>query len=167
MKLVAARLTPLSAGAVVLIAGACAAASHLRWNLTESLPRGLYARWSSTSAPARGDIVAFQVPESVHKLVFGRGYLPRRAQLFKQVAAGPGDHVCLRDGRYEVNGKVLGPILTTDSSGRPLPSFPFCGQVPPDSYFVATSTARSFDSRYFGPVPAFALRDWLTPLWTF
>jgi conjugative transfer signal peptidase TraF len=167
MKTVSARLTRLFATAAVVTAIACTVASHLRWNLTDSLPRGLYARWSATSAPSRGDIVAFDVPENVRQLVLGRGYLPSHTQLFKRVAAGPGDHVCLHDGRYEVNGTVLGPILATDSAGHPLPSARFCGRVPPDTYFVATSKPRSFDSRYFGALPRSALRDRLTPLWTF
>ena len=155
----------LTAGLAVTLLG-CLLASRLAWNLTDSLPRGLYARSLVRSGPHLGDIVAFEVPESVRDLVYGRRYLPPGAQLFKTVVAGPGDHVCTRDSLFEVNHRPVGPVLRADAQGNPLPFFEFCGVVPADSYFVASATPRSFDSRYFGPLRVESLAQ-LRPLWTY
>jgi conjugative transfer signal peptidase TraF len=157
----------LLVGGAGLVAVACGVATHLCWNLTDSLPRGLYLRRRAAAAPARNAIVAIPVPPSVEGLVFGRRYLPAGAQLFKRVAGLPGDRVCVNRERYEVNGELLGPVLASDSAGNALPSALFCGVVPEGMYFLAGDTRRSFDSRYFGPVPAAALTDRLTPLWTY
>jgi conjugative transfer signal peptidase TraF len=156
----------LAAVATLLGVGARLPA-HLRWNLTSSLPRGLYLVRHRSQPPSRGSLVAFAVPEGAADVVFGRGYLPQGAFLMKRVAAVPGDRVCTREGRYEVNGVSLGEVFEDDASGRPLPHHSFCGLVPPDRYYVATSIARSFDSRYFGPLPTAALTERLRPLWTY
>ena len=42
----------------------------------------------------------------------------------------------------------------------------FCGAVPKDSAFVATSARLSFDSRYFGPVPLSSLTV-AVAVWTY
>jgi conjugative transfer signal peptidase TraF len=158
-------LACLSAAAVAL--GGPWLAPHLRWNLTASVPRGLYYGTALEGSPSRGELVAFPVPEAVAPVVFGRGLLPRGAYLIKYVAGVPGDWVCLDAGRYEVNGELVGEVRALDSAGLPLPSFSFCGAVAPGHYFVATEASNSFDSRYFGPLPASALREKLRPLWTF
>jgi type IV secretory pathway protease TraF len=78
----------------------------------------------------------------------------------------PGDHVCLRNGRYEVGGVTISMMAPTDSVGRALRVFDFCGVVPEGMAFVATPVPSSLDSRYFGPVPTHALTVAM-PLWTF
>jgi conjugative transfer signal peptidase TraF len=154
-------------GGLGMVALGCGVAAHLCWNLTDSLPRGLYVRHRASTPPARNGIVAIQVPPNVEALVFERRYLPAGAQLFKRVVGLPGDRVCLGRGQYEVNGASLGLVLASDSAGNSLPTALFCGVVPDGLYFLAGDTPRSFDSRYFGPLPAAALTDRLTPLWTY
>jgi len=156
----------LAGGAALASALACVLASHLVWNVTPSLPFGLY--WLSRGAPpARGALVAFAVPASVRDLVFDRRYLPRGAFLVKPVAAMSGDIVCTEGGALSVNGQRLGPILTEDTAGRPLPHYEGCGPVVGGMIFVASRYAKSFDSRTFGPVAVADLRGRVTPLWTY
>jgi len=52
-----------------------------------------------------------------------------------------------------------------DSAGRPLVHFPFGHfRVPPgELWLFAPYHPRSYDSRYFGPVAAAAVRGWLIP----
>jgi conjugative transfer signal peptidase TraF len=138
----------------------------LTWNHTTSLPVGIYAR-QGLQQLRRGQIVAIEPPVNVQDLVRARGYLRPGEQLFKKVVALPGDRVCVSGGNYEVNGFVLGAVLTADRAGRPLPSFPFCGTVPGDRFWLGTTSPRSFDSRYFGPVARRDLRSSLVPVWTF
>jgi type IV secretory pathway protease TraF len=82
----------------------------------------------------------------------------------KVVAAMPGDRVCLDGAVYEVNGLVVARVLLSDSLGRALLPYHFCGEVPEGQAFVITQAPRSFDSRYFGPVPLSTLTV-VKPLW--
>jgi conjugative transfer signal peptidase TraF len=152
----AALLVPILASAI---------GSALTWNLTPSIPRGLYVRLPGL-APRVGSTVEFPIPLMAKSLVSERRYLPGGADLVKTVVAVPGDEVCLQQGRFEVRGRVIAAIREIDSRGRPLHPFGFCGPVPPGHAFVATTAPLSFDSRYFGPVPLSTLTV-VKPLWTF
>jgi conjugative transfer signal peptidase TraF len=144
----------------------CLLASHLIWNWTPSLPRGLY--WLSRgAAPSPGRLVAFPVPADVRDLVALRRYLPPGAMLVKPVVAARGDRVCTEGGALTVNGAPLGTILTQDTAGRPLPHYEGCGALPDGQLFVASHYAKSFDSRTFGPIAAQDIRGTVTPLWTY
>jgi conjugative transfer signal peptidase TraF len=157
-------------GAVLLVAvltvgvGACTG-RHFLWNLSASLPRGLYLLEPSR-VPRRGAIVAFEPPPPAAAEVAARRYLPEGASLLKIVAALPGDRVCLHESAFVVNGELVGPIVRQDSAGRPLTPFDFCGPVPAGRAFVATTAPLSYDSRYFGPV-ALASLTVAVPAWTY
>jgi conjugative transfer signal peptidase TraF len=151
----------IAAGAIV---ASSAAGSLFLWNLSPSLPRGLY-RTERGRAAALGATVAFEPPSAAVALIVERGYLPRGALLLKMVVALPGDHVCIGDA-FRVNGRLIGSVPTGDSSGRTLKPYRFCGSVSPGCAFVATPASHSFDSRYFGPLPLHSLIP-VRPVWTF
>lgn len=117
-------------------------------NPTESLPRGLYVK---SSAPlAVGAIVEFHTPDVVRSHVDG-GF----EYLLKPVVAGPGDRVDTTTGRVIVNGTAIADsnLLSTDSQGRPVPSWCDSRVLGPDEFFVlSTRIPNSVDSRYFGPI---------------
>jgi conjugative transfer signal peptidase TraF len=168
--LTARELAGLYAQVAVVTAGvsalACVLASHLLWNWTPSLPRGLY--WLSRGEPARlGALVAFPVPDGVRDLVEERKYLPPGALLVKPVVAMDPDRVCTDGGVLTVNGTPLGAVLTRDTAGRPLPHDHVCGPVPEGLVYVASHYAKSFDSRTFGPVPRSDIQGTVMPLWTY
>jgi len=151
---------------LLIVAGTCALAYRLIYNWTESLPVGFY--WLGPNPkPARGDLVAFPIPDDVRWLVHERRYVPDGAYLVKPVVALPGDQVCTDDGVFKVNDEVIGRVLTQDRAGRPLPHADVCKAVPPGEVYVASHHPRSFDSRTFGSVPLSAIRGTVTPLWTF
>jgi conjugative transfer signal peptidase TraF len=163
------RFGAVTMAAAVVVAASCVLVRRagLAWNRTPSLPIGIYSSGIVNGSPRRGQIVAIHAPESVRDLVVARGYLKPGEQLFKRIVGAPGDRVCLSGSRYEVNGNVIGPIFAADREGLPLPSFAFCGTVPADTYWLGTPSPRSFDSRYFGPVPGAAVLSVLEPRWTF
>jgi len=152
-----------------------------RINTSPSLPRGLYLevpRGWRERAPARGDLVLACAPAAGAELARRRGYLgdgpcgagaAGGAQLLgKVVLAGAGDEVVFGPDGLAVNGRAVGASrpLARDSAGRPLAHWPFgrFRMAPGDVWLFAPSHPRSYDSRYFGPVPAAAVRGWLMPL---
>jgi conjugative transfer signal peptidase TraF len=150
---------------LTIVAGASALARCFTWNLSSSLPRGLYVL-ERECAPTRGSVVFFSPPPSAARLIAERGYLPSGASLLKVVVGLPGDFVEVGEGGVSINGRPLGPVISRDRSGRSLEPFVLCGQLSVGEAFVATTAPGSFDSRYFGPVSLSTLVV-ARPLWTY
>ncbi|MER8515641.1 signal peptidase I [Mesorhizobium sp. M1060] len=137
----------------------------LVWNASASAPVGLY-RVASRS-PARGDFVLVRPPRPVADLAAERFYLPSNVPLIKRLAALPGEHVCTFGNAITIGGEIAARRLATDTQHRPLPWWNACRKLAADEVFLLGSDKdRSFDSRYFGPVPAENIIGRLVPLWT-
>jgi conjugative transfer signal peptidase TraF len=88
----------------------------------------------------------------------------------KPVVARFGDTVEFSEGGVAVNRRLLpntAPRIA-DTQGRPLQHFPFGRYVVQRGtvWVASTYNPRSFDSRYFGPVPESLIRAHLRPLVT-
>jgi conjugative transfer signal peptidase TraF len=136
----------------------------VRINTSPSLPMGLYV----TTVDGSAKLVEFCLAEPFATLSIVRGYRHRGtcsdggAPLLKPIIAKPGDVVDVSSLGLSVNGTPLPNTapLTTDTKGRRLEAWP-SGRyvVAPGTVWVASSYhRRSFDSRYFGPVPTAAIR---------
>ena len=145
----------------------------LRINTTQSLPMGFYI----TGTEPHANLIEFCPAEPFASLAIERDYRDPgncpdgAAPLLKPVVAHAGDVVEVSRKGIAVNGSLLRntAALKTDTKGRPLTAWKF-GQyvVAPGTVWVASSyNPRSFDSRYFGPIPVSAIRDHLRPLLTF
>jgi conjugative transfer signal peptidase TraF len=138
-------------------------------NLTVSAPRGVYlVREADASLLSRGQWVRLTVPERFTGYVYGRRWLAPGTPLLKTVAGLPGDVLCVGDGHFTVNGKVLGPVFATDSHGLLLPVIRGCSMVPAGQFVpVSTFHPKSFDGRYMGAVPMALITGRASLLWTF
>ena len=107
----------------------------------------------------RGDVIVFKYPED-----------PRR-DFVKRTVALPGDQVEIRDKAVLVNGEAEREPRVSHSDARIIPNdsglpdsarrrdqvSPF--RVPPGSYFaLGDNRDNSYDSRFWGPVPAANLK---------
>lgn len=139
-------------------------ALHVTYNTSASIPRGFYL---VTAQPPRvGDILLARLPAAVAQLAAARHYLPTGVPLIKPIAAGYGDHVCVRDGVVRINGRSVARTLAADRLGRPLAAWPGCRLLGPDEWFLLNpGRPDSFDSRYFGPIPHTAAYGQAVPLW--
>jgi type IV secretory pathway protease TraF len=109
-------------------------------NETPSLPRGLYAR--SAEPLSHGAIVAFAQPAAARAYLQTLGY-PESAYLLKRVTGLPGEAIA---------AEAL-PQLAADRRGVALPQTEARTTLAEGEVFVTGDTgARSFDSRYFGPL---------------
>jgi conjugative transfer signal peptidase TraF len=148
---------------------------HLRIMLTDSsAAAGVYR--VIDSQPARGELVAACLPLMIARQGLARGYLqsgdcPAGTEpVAKVIEALPGDVVQLEPGWVAVNGVTFLNSQTAphDSVGRPLAHVPSgahragSGEV----WLFGFNDARSWDARYFGPVPAANLRGVLKPVVT-
>ncbi len=124
----------------------------------------------------RGDLVAACLPIAIAQVGLAHGYLRTGGcagdgePVDKIVGALPGDIVEIEPRWVAINGKrFAGSVTAThDSLGRPL------SHIEWGKHMVATSEVwlfgfndrRSWDSRYFGPVPIANLRGKLEPVLT-
>ncbi|TIO74959.1 S26 family signal peptidase [Mesorhizobium sp.] len=137
----------------------------LVWNASASAPVGLYR--VAAGAPVRGDLVLVRAPDYVAYLAAQRGYLPRKVPLVKRLAAQPGEHVCAFHDAIIIGGDIVARRLKIDAKGRPLPWWNGCRALTNNEVFLlGDDKDRSFDSRYFGPLPAANIIGRLVPLWT-
>ena len=143
----------------------------VRWNPSPSLPIGIYIESADVSA-----LVEFCPAEPAGSFAAARGYrdpgsCPDGATpLMKPVVARFGDTVEFSGSGVAVNRHLLPNTAprTADTNGRPLQHFPFGRYVVKRGtvWVASTYNPRSFDSRYFGPIPESLIRAHLRPLVT-
>ena len=164
-----------NAALVVLIALATSVALgrllHLRITLTDSsAPAGLY-RLSIGAQAERGVLVAACLPEAIAREGLSRGDCPAGAEpVAKVVGALPGDLVTVEPDSVAINGVRLNDSrsASSDRAGRPLAHVAWgvhrvkAGEV----WLFGFNDPRSWDSRYFGPVPLAAICGGLQPIVT-
>jgi conjugative transfer signal peptidase TraF len=158
-------------GAVVLVAHSF----ELRINTTDSMPIGLYREVPLRMEHGKG--VVFCLPQEIARLGRERGYLRQGScadgsqELFKVIAALPGDRIFLSRLGFTVNDSLIpGTALrAADRSKRSLPHAYFGERrVGPNELWVLGLDRRlSWDSRYFGPIPLTYVRASAIPVFTF
>lgn len=134
----------------------------------------LFWLWRGQSIE-RGDLVAFTLTAELAARLRPseartRDYVRVNRLYLKRVLGLPGDRVTvepLADGRarIRINGTAVGETVGRDRLGRPIDVASLAPVIPPGAYYLALETPRSFDSRYFGYVPAEAIEGRVTPLW--
>lgn len=157
---------------VVLFAAGSGAG--FRVNFTPSYPLGLWRIDPLDREVQVGDrIFICPPPTDTFRQARARGYLRRGlcpgwlSPLIKTVVALPGQAIVIGqsvviDGRT-LPHSVLQPV---DGAGRRLAPYAG-GVVPPGFLFLHSPFKGSYDSRYFGPVPAKGVLGLATPILTF
>ena len=165
-----------AAGALLVGTLLTARAAGLRVNGSASMPEGLWRLTAAHLPLRRGEIVVVCLPQTaVTREAASRGYIPAGtcagglAPLLKPVAAVSGDVVMVSAAGLAVNGRLVanGTPLLRDSAGRalrPMPMGPY-PVAPGKIWLLSGHDPRSFDSRYFGPVPTTAVQGVAHPLW--
>jgi conjugative transfer signal peptidase TraF len=171
---------------VALLLGAGAAVSAVTFcefgfvfNFTHSAPFGIYRLVAQPTPDTRNNSpYAFFCPDQRWP-GFRNNPNTRRslgtcpdgyAALLKPVVAWPGDVVTTSSAGVIVDGIPVpnSSPLTRDSLGRELHPYPYgtyevlAGQI----WVLSSYSSRSFDSRYFGPVPLRTVREWVRPFIT-
>lgn len=147
---------------------------HLRLNLTHSMPVGLYRlRSLDVRSLYRGMIVVVCLPPTIARVARERGYVGNGMcafgiePLLKRVEGLPGDRIVMDRRGTSVNGIQLPESrpVALDGQGRPLVSWPVARLVVPrGTVWLMGEHPRSWDARYWGPVPSANLIAAATPI---
>jgi conjugative transfer signal peptidase TraF len=155
-------LAVLGAGAIML--GALAAAfayGGYRVNFKPSYAYGLWQIEPLDREVRLGDRIFICPPsDAAAELGLERGYLPHglcpsgTGPLIKTVAALPGQLVEI-DGQVIIDGESLpfSNLLEADAESRAMPVYAG-GTIGESALFLHSEFVGSYDSRYFGPMPA-------------
>jgi conjugative transfer signal peptidase TraF len=135
----------------------------LLWNISPSVPTGLYALLARL--PPTGALAVIRLPNPFRTLADTRGYLPAGALLIKRIAARPGDIVCRHGVTIAVNGRIVARARTADGADRPLPRWSGCSLLTASRVFVLSPHPDSFDGRYFGPLDRRDVLGTALPMW--
>jgi conjugative transfer signal peptidase TraF len=152
--------------AAMLITLAMPVSRILVWNMTASVPIGLY--WIRAK-PYRyvGERVAIDPPPALRRILAERHYLPTGVPLLKRVAAVRGQRVCRFDHGVTIDGAFVGTARARDRQGRTLPTWSGCRRLRNGELFVMNPDAPdSFDGRYFGVLNERDVTGRATPVWT-
>lgn len=139
------------------------------YNPTDSVPRGWYRVSSidNTASLHVGSIVLARLPAEVASFAGQRGYLPNSVPILKRVGAVALQSVCVRGQTVRIDGAEVAIARTHDGERRSLQAWPQCRPLAAGELFLLSDTnPASFDSRYFGPIPASAVLGIARPLWT-
>ncbi|WP_454685491.1 conjugative transfer signal peptidase TraF [Ancylobacter moscoviensis] len=166
-------IVPAAVASLIMLAGTAWFAG-LRLNLTRSYPLGLWRIEPLDGPPAMGDLVFICPPDSAaFRLARERGYVGRGlcpgwfSPLIKTIVATEGQATEIGAG-VSVDGRPIphSDVQREDAAGRALA--PFAGGVVPAGFlFLHSDFKGSYDSRYFGPIPASGLLGRAHPLLTF
>ena len=137
------------------------------WNVSESVPTGLYQVQPAGQLIVTTLVVAYP-PEPLATFLADAGYLPHGVPLIKRILALTGQTVCRTGLTIMVDGIEMGAARERDHRGRPLPAWEGCRTVANDEVFLMNwDEPASLDGRYFGPIPLTAIVGRAEPLWTF
>lgn len=170
----AARFRPAFFTILIICLTLSPAIFGIRFTYTDSLPIGLYR--SVPGIPTRGALVSICLPDDLSSLAKERGYgRPGRcpgdiAPLLKQVVAMPGDAVSVTDAGLTVNGIEISNTsrIHHDSQGRAIQMIDtgIYQTGNNELWLIANHSTRSWDSRYFGPIPMDQVQSAMQPLIT-
>jgi conjugative transfer signal peptidase TraF len=146
----------------------------LRVNLTPSFPLGLWRIGRLGRDAAVGDVVFICPPPTAEfALALARDYLRPGAcagglsPLIKKIVAVAGADIRI-GAAVTIDGRPLdhSDIDHIDAAGRLLTSWSG-GVVPAGEVFLHSDFTGSYDSRYFGPIPAAGILGRAVPILTF
>ena len=136
------------------------------WNVSESVPIGLY-RLRPIGSLTVTDLVAVRPPEPTATFLADGNYLPRNVPMLKRVLALPGQTVCREHLTITVDEIAMGIARERDGRSRPLPVWQGCRVIASGQVFLMNwQSADSLDGRYFGALPANAILGRAEPVWT-
>lgn len=133
------------------------------YNHTTSMPLGIYWVDSHNTQPRLNELVMVCLSNDLYRqIAISRHYLVSSGQcnnlesMLKKIVGVPGNYISVTPAGILVNGLLVpnSAIKPHDEISRKLPSALKSGRIPQDYYLAMGESESSFDSRYFGLIPA-------------
>lgn len=136
----------------------------MRINVTPSCPIGIWMINQNYETIQKGDFL-WIAQSNATDVGVERGYFNANTPLLKQVYGLAGDSYFFNDNQVLINNAPLPGMIRQDfdSTGSPMPKL-LGGRVPTGYFFVLNKHPKSFDSRYFGPIPGNTVIGTATPV---
>ena len=160
----------------IVVIGAVSFFSGIRFNFTGSEPKGVYRITKISNALSVGDLVVACPPEMAARLSVERGYVFSAGKcpggsfpFMKKIVAVPGDRVRVADIGIFVNGILVrnSSPRKVDSRGNPVPGILGYNKVTSGYWLVSSYSKLSYDSRYWGAIPAQSIFSYASPVFVF
>jgi len=136
------------------------------WNVSESVPIGLY-RVQPVGQLAITELLVIRPSEPLASFLDLNGYLPIGVPMLKRVLALPGQTVCRTGLTISVDDIEMGQARERDGRGRNLPVWQGCRVIAAHEIFLMNwQSADSLDGRYLGATPRSAIIGRALPVWT-
>ncbi len=124
----------------------------LSYQVSSSMPKGWYLQ-TPVQRLTYGTWVFLKPPTFAKNYLQRHHWLPNSGIMLKSIQALPGDWVCVKNHQLWINQQVAALTLTLDRHQQTIEQRPFCRLLTADEYLVlGLKDARSYDSRYFGPI---------------
>lgn len=164
------------------------------FNISKSLPIGIYQRLEEDKNFQKGDIVVLNIPKERMDFMISRGYIDGNMlkTMLKRIEGVEGETFKVlsieerKSSQFNENidfssinipksskkvlvkeNKILGSISNFDSHGRQLPQIKSPLILNKDEFFVMGESDNSFDSRYFGKIKKEEILYKVKPILTF
>lgn len=126
----------------------------LRYQISPSMPKGWYEIHYMPQPIQRHSLIVFKAPEPYEDFLLSHHLIPDNGELLKEVIAVPGDTACIKHHQLWVNSKAIAKQNPDIINDKTIPKENFCGTLSSEEYLVlGPFHPRSYDSRYFGPIP--------------
>ena len=115
----------------------------------------------------KGDLIVFEIPKEA-EIMFQRGYVKNIDTLMKKVAAFSGDEIRIENNEVIIGSKNWGKIYYRDNLNRELKKLGKEQMRPSENEILVLSDVdKSFDGRYYGPIPIKSIKNKAKPVFIF
>jgi len=157
----------ITAGSIVAILGALGLVFNTQYGVfldmaeTRCLPEYLYVGYPREAELKRGDVVSFKANDQImFNIMTGK-------RIAKMIAGMPGDHVVSNSSGLFINGKFIAkrhPISLKNLAAKGKQPMDMDRVLAPGELVVIGTLPRSFDSRYWGVLPASTVDRMVKPI---
>ncbi|TXH34438.1 MAG: hypothetical protein E6Q94_04705 [Burkholderiaceae bacterium] len=163
----ATRRELITAGTVVVMLGSAGLFFNTQYGMfldmaeTRCLPEHLYLGYPRDAELKRGDVVSFKANDRImFNIMTGK-------RIAKVIAGMPGDHVVSNSSGLFINGKFIAkrhPTSLKNLAAKGKQPVDIDRVLAPGELVVIGTLPRSFDSRYWGVLPASTVDRMVKPL---
>lgn len=137
---------------------------EVKCNLSPSVQIGIYLtkKYKYTKTLKKGQYITFSIDDIIEDkpTFYEQKNVDGNADYLKKIVATDDDIILIQDKKIYINGEYKGRILEKDGFGKRLPGLKNGKYILKEkTYFVMGENPFSYDSRYYGAIPATKIKE--------